>query len=733
MPAPTDPSTTPGAASKNLLGSETSPYLLQHADNPVHWYPWGDAAIAAAKERDVPILLSVGYAACHWCHVMAHESFEDDATAAVMNELFVNVKVDREERPDIDAIYMMALHSLGEQGGWPLTMFLTPEGGPFWGGTYFPKASGMGRPSFQHVLREVSRIYQDEREKVDFNAQAMRDHLTATTEAPETPEVTRALLVGLVDRLVSDAIDPDWGGLKGAPKFPQPSALSLLWRTGVVFNRSKARDAVHRSLRAICEGGIYDHLGGGFARYTVDERWLIPHFEKMLYDNALLVDLLTDAWRDGQDKVFAQRVGETCEWLLREMLTDGGMPTAHVAGADPLPGLQAFASSYDADSEGQEGKFYVWDASEIKALLGADDYAEFADAYDVSEAGNWEGTNILNRLYVMRDDPRGTADAALQERLQHMRATLWRAREDRVKPGWDDKVLADWNGLAISALARAGRVFGQPAWCEAAAGAFRFVQVHMQTPTAVDEPGASDGRRLLHACRSGKARIAATANDYANMVAAALRLHAEGIALPPVDEAAPDALTQAQLWQDTFDAHYWVDGRGYALTADDVTDVFVRLHAARDDATPNAHATTLSNLVHLHMLTGELRYLEQARNLVETLRPDLARNLVAHMGVLAAAIDLLQPQEIAVLGARTADGEPEPAAQALLSGLHEAAAAGALEQLTDLTPAFASGALLGKDAIDGNPTAYVCVGTSCSLPVTGAAELTSLVRGGRLT
>ncbi len=715
----------------NHLAQETSPYLLQHANNPVHWYPWGAQATAAAKARNVPILLSVGYAACHWCHVMAHESFEDEETAAVMNELFVNVKVDREERPDVDAIYMTALHSLGEQGGWPLTMFLTPEGAPFWGGTYFPRQAGFGRPSFKQVLREISRIYAEENEKVAANASAMKAHLTAPTYAPETPDITQDLVIGLAERLTEDAFDPEWGGLKGAPKFPQYNLLWLLWRAGVLFDRPNARKTVRRALTAMCEGGIYDHLGGGFARYAVDERWLVPHFEKMLYDNALLVELLTDAWRDGQNPVFAARVGETVEWLLREMRTDGDT-LVHGPGGTPQVQLQAFSSSYDADSEGEEGKFYVWDAGEIRHLLGEDDFKLFSAAYGVTAEGNWEGKLILNRLERLKGEHAETPETT--ERLAAMRDTLWRAREDRVKPALDDKILADWNGLAIAAVARAARVFRQPDWYAAARNAFRFVQTHMM---------GGDGR-LHHSFRAGRASAPATSSDYANLIWAALRLHCEGPAVSSSDAmtaetpdlAAP--LDQALQWQAILDKHYWVEGRGYALTADDTDDLFVRPQSARDDAVPNANAVAIANLSHLHLLTGDVAHLDRARALGEALRPDLARNLVAHAGVLAAACDLLVPQHVAVIVPETVaptNGHQgmvdEPA---LLSGLHGQAAGGALEQIVIGAADDGAGpALAGKPPIDGLPTAYVCTGATCSLPITNGAELAGLIRGARST
>ena len=364
----------------NLLHLEASPYLLQHKDNPVHWRPWGPAALAEAAAANKPILLSVGYAACHWCHVMAHESFEDPATAAVMNDLFVNIKVDREERPDIDQIYMAALHATGEQGGWPLTMFLTPDGRPIWGGTYFPPTARYGRPGFVDLLREVSRLYRDEPDVIANNAGAIMAHL-AKPSATDPVVLDRTLLDHASARLLQ-FMDPVHGGTNGAPKFPQASLLKFLWRATFRTGDVRYRDIVLLTLRQISAGGIYDHIGGGFSRYSVDDHWLVPHFEKMLYDNAQLMELLTHAWLATGDTLFKSRIEETVAWLTREMLLSGG----------------AFAASLDADSDGHEGRFYVWTRDEVIAVLGEGEGAFFCDAYDIETPGNWEGVAIPNRL-----------------------------------------------------------------------------------------------------------------------------------------------------------------------------------------------------------------------------------------------------------------------------------------------------------------------------------------------
>ncbi|MBV8188474.1 MAG: thioredoxin domain-containing protein, partial [Alphaproteobacteria bacterium] len=477
---------------RNRLGTETSPYLLQHAHNPVHWWAWGEEAIAEAGRSNRPILLSVGYAACHWCHVMAHESFESPEVATVMNALFVNIKVDREERPDVDAIYMQALQALGEHGGWPLTMFCTPSGEPFWGGTYFPYPARYGRPSFLDVLRGVAQAWRDKPQDIETNRagllQALQRH--AVNKALEIPHDGPLLPMGLLDEIakrLAQESDPVWGGFGQAPKFPSPYLFENIWR-GWLRDRQAARlsEAVTVTLDRMCQGGIYDHLGGGFARYSTDGEWLVPHFEKMLYDNAQLIDLLVLVWQQTKNPLYAARIAETCDWALREMVAESG----------------GFAASYDADSEGVEGKFYVWDAAEIDAVLGPDDAAFFKKAYDVTPAGNWEHRTILHRNRAP-----ALLGAAEEERLAALCAKLKAVRDKRAWPGWDDKVLADWNGLMIATLANAASVFEQPAWLAAAIRAWRCVMDGMR-----EENG-----RLFHSLRAGKRLHRGTLDDYVNM------------------------------------------------------------------------------------------------------------------------------------------------------------------------------------------------------------------------
>jgi uncharacterized protein YyaL (SSP411 family) len=669
-------STTPAA--ENRLAQETSPYLLQHKQNPVAWWAWGPGALAEAQRTGKPILLSVGYAACHWCHVMAHESFEDADTAAVMNELFVNIKVDREERPDIDQIYMSALHHLGEQGGWPLTMFLTPAGEPVWGGTYFPKTSRYGRPAFVDVLHEVARLFREEPDKIGNNRDALMQRLSAQAR-PAGRVVVGSRELDQLARQVAGAIDPVHGGLRGAPKFPNAALYELLWRAGLRNHDDRFFELVVHTLKHICEGGIYDHLGGGFSRYSVDERWLVPHFEKMLYDNAQLLELLALAHEHTGDPLFRQRAEETVGWLAREMTTGEG----------------AFAASLDADSEGEEGKFYVWSNAEIVEALGPADAAFFVQHYDVSVGGNFEGQNILNRL---NDLPRSKEDDA---RLAMLRQALLIVRSKRVRPGLDDKVLADWNAEMIAALANAGAMLAEPSWIERAARAFDFVAQQM-----------TRGDRLGHSFRDGRLLYPGLASDFAAMIRAALALH----------EATGEGryLQQAVAWQRAFDANYAnPQNGGYFLTAADAEGLVVRPAATSDDATPNPNSLAAQNLIRLAVLTGDGQWRDRADRLFEGVLADAADNLLSHAALLNALDLRLNAAEIVVTGPEHARFV---AAALRLSFLNRIVLrAPTADALPADHPAQA------KIAAGPASAAFVCVGETCSLPVADPEKIAEIV------
>ena len=662
---------------RNRLSAETSPYLLQHADNPVDWHAWGPDALALARSADKPILLSVGYAACHWCHVMAHECFEDPEIAGLMNDLYVNIKVDREERPDLDAIYQSALALLGQQGGWPLTMFLTPDGEPFWGGTYFPPTARYGRPGFPDVLQAIADTYRREPEKVTKNVDGLRDALKTLSVNRPGEEIPADAFDRIAERLAAE-VDPVHGGLGGAPKFPQPSIFTLLWRAYRRTGREAYRTAVTTTLTALCQGGIYDHLGGGFARYSVDAEWLAPHFEKMLYDNAQLVSLLTLVWQHTRDPLYETRIRETVAWMLREMISDGG----------------GFAATLDADSEGEEGRFYVWTAAEVRSLLG-DRYPVFAAAYDVTDAGNWEGKTILNRR-------RGPAVAAEDEpALAECRAILLDARAGRVRPGWDDKVLADWNGLAISALAESGRVFDEPDWIAAAETAFAFVRDRMTV----------DGR-LHHCARAGRVSTIGMLDDHANMAAA-------GLALYEVTGAAA-YLEQSKRWVEELDLRFWDAGTGgYFFTADDADDLIVRSKSVHDNAVPAGNGTVLAVLARLFHLTGEEAYLRRAEELQSAFAGEIARNFFPMSTFVNGAEMLANAVQIVIVG------QPDdPDTRALVRQTLGMSLPNRILTIVDADTRLPPGhPAAGKAQLDGRATAYVCSGMTCGLPVTDPQAL----------
>lgn len=663
----------------NALIHETSPYLLQHAHNPVDWRPWSQATLDKAQAENKPILLSIGYAACHWCHVMAHESFEDPTIAAAMNERFVNVKVDREERPEIDAIYQNALAALGQPGGWPLTMFLTPRGEPFWGGTYFPPTARHGRPGFLQVLETIAETYRAQPDKVAQNVSALAEALARLGSGQRGGAVDRDLLDQAAARLAR-AVDPFHGGFGDAPKFPHVPALALLWRAWRRTKLRPHRTATLTALTHMAQGGIYDHLGGGFARYAVDEAWLVPHFEKMLYDNAQLVELMTQVWKETRLPLLATRVRETVAWMLREMTTQEG----------------AFAATLDADSDGEEGKFYVWTKAEIDAALGPD-AARFEKRYGVLPDGNWEqGQNILNRL----SDP-DHFDPAEDDKLGPLRARLFAVRAERVPPARDDKVLADWNGLAIAALTRAGLAFDEPEWIAAAQRAFVAVQRHLGQP----------GDRLLHAWRQGKGSPG-TLDDYAQMARAALILAETG--------GEGGYLDQAKSWVAALDADFRdpVLG-GYFLTPAGATDLIVRSKSAFDAATPSGNGTMVEALARLWLTTGQDAYRERADEIVTAFSGEVQRNLLPLATLLNGAETLLDAVQLVVVGnpaaaaplLRAAATAPEPnlVLQIVLDG-------------ADLPPGHPAA---GKSAIDDRPTAYVCRGATCSPPIFDADALTT--------
>jgi uncharacterized protein len=685
--------------SANELCRAASPYLLQHAQNPVHWRMWTPQALQEAQELRKPILLSVGYAACHWCHVMAHESFEDPETAAMMNELFVNIKVDREERPDIDHIYMSALQAFGQRGGWPLTMFLTPEGEAFWGGTYFPKTDQYGRPAFVSVLRRVAEAFHAEPHTIAQNTKAVREKLAQTTQA-DARESEAALRLGHLNNLAAQivrVVDPVDGGLRGAPKFPNTPVFEFLWRAGARLKTAPYRDLVKLTLTHMSQGGIYDHLGGGYARYSTDERWLAPHFEKMLYDNAQILELLALCHQESDDELFRTRAIETVAWLQREMTHPDG----------------AFCASLDADSEGAEGKFYIWTFEELAETLGAEDAAFFGAYYDASSAGNWAEephgarVTILNRLMAKPATPDD------EVRLASLRQKLFEARERRVRPGRDDKIMADWNGLMIAALVNAATILDEPAWIEAAARAYEFVVATMES---VDAAGR---RRLAHSWRTGILVQPGLALDHAAMVRAALALH-EARNWPGHPLPRRDYLADAISWAQTLDAYHLDEQSGLlCMAATDATDVIMRLAPTADDAIPNAHPVFLSALVRLAGLTGDETWMKRADELFSALGPAMRANFLAHVATLNALDFRIRAKTIVSAG---------PKRQKLYRA---ALSAPFIERIVvdiDRPEEIQSGSPARAQAESaGDAAAFICAGGTCSPPARDAQALFDMI------
>jgi len=677
---------------RNRLATATSPYLLQHATNPVDWYPWGAEALERARREDKPIFLSIGYAACHWCHVMEHESFEDDGIASLLNEAFVCVKVDREERPDLDEIYMAAVQLLTGSGGWPMTVFLTPELQPFYGGTYFPPDDKWGRLGMRRLVPEVARVYREEKGQVTEQAtdltQAVRA-IVGGAEAGGAPGAAPATGVGrngldaAVARLL-DSHDDEWGGFGGAPKFPPSMGLSLLLRHHHRTGDAASLAAVRTTLDRMARGGLYDHLGGGFARYSTDARWQVPHFEKMLYDNALLVSVYAEALRvigDTPDGQYRRVIEETLAFVQRELTdAEGG-----------------FHSSLDADSDGEEGRFYVWTRAEIESVLGEPDADIFCAAFDVTPEGNWEhGHSVLWQPDPVSDDVR--------RQVEPMRARLLAARAARNRPGLDDKVLAAWNGLMISAFVDTAVALGDPRWLTPARRAARFMLDRMQT----------DGR-LNRSWRAGHAQLTAYVEDYAAVAGACVDLY----------EATFEAewLSSAAALVTTAVAHYAEPAGGFFLTADDAEALLVRPKSAQDGATPSGNALMAVVLLRLAALLDRSDWRDAAERTVQAFGESLGRIPGAHHRLLLA-VDWLtgDPVEVAIVG--RAD---DPATSALLEMARKARP---YNRVLASAPAADPALPLLRDRhpIGGQATAWVCRQFACRAPVRTPDELAAELR-----
>ncbi|MDP9228601.1 MAG: thioredoxin domain-containing protein [Actinomycetota bacterium] len=669
----------------NRLADETSPYLLQHKDNPVDWRPWGPEVLEQAREQDKPILLSIGYSACHWCHVMERESFEDDDTAAYMNGNFIPVKVDREERPDVDDIYMEAVQAMTGGGGWPLTVFLDSEGVPFYGGTYFPPAPRQGLPSFRQVMEAISEAYKTQREQLRAGADNVRERLAAAGRIEQSAEeLTPQMLDRAVTALLALA-DSRNGGFGPAPKFPPASALEFLLARG-------ESEHVRTTLDKMMHGGIYDHLGGGFARYAVDNVWLVPHFEKMLYDNALLARSYLHGWQQIGEERWRRVCCETLDWALREMRGPEG----------------GFYSALDADSEGEEGRFYVWDADEPRQVLtdagiAAEEIERVLGYWGVSDAGNFEGRNILHV-------PLG-ASASAPPVLEQARQALLAHRDGRVRPGLDDKRICSWNALMISALADAGAALGRDDYLEAAGSCASFIRESMR-----DEQG-----RLLRTWKDGEARLNAYLEDHAFLLEALLRLYEATLDLRWFDAARETADAMIERFGDD-------ERGGFFATSHDHEQLIARRKDLGDHPIPSGNSSAALGLLRLAALTGEDRYEQWAVGVLRLFSQAAVQHPDA-FGHLLQALDLhLSPTREVALVAPSGGGSPSEALAELSAVVWSAFRPHAV--LAGGPEGSERPQLLReRTAVEGRPTAYVCEHFACRAPVTSPGELESALAG----
>jgi uncharacterized protein YyaL (SSP411 family) len=676
----------------NRLAGETSPYLLQHANNPVDWMPWGPDALARAKLLDRPIFLSIGYAACHWCHVMERESFEDEATARLLNDRFISIKVDREERPDLDAIYMSAVQAMTGTGGWPMSVFLTPEGRPFYGGTYFPDEPRHGMPSFRQVLEGVSEAWRTQRDEVTAAGQRLTSALVenARTAIPGGEAVIDAGFFRVVGAALDERFDARNGSWGGAPKFPQPMTLEYLLRR-IVAGDAAPGAMVRFTLDKMADGGIRDQLGGGFHRYATDSRWLVPHFEQMLYDNAQLARIYlhaSTAFKDPDSVRYRSVAVGVLDYMLRELRRDDG----------------AFASSQDADTDGEEGSTFTWRASEIRDVLGDDEaYSRFATAYGVTDDGNWEGVTILSRVWPTPTEPPIRDDEALEASLASSRARLLEARSRRPQPARDDKALAAWNGLAIATFAEAGRILREERYTAAAIGAAEAIVGGLM----------GDDGSLKRSWKDGRAVGAGVLEDYADLAEGLLALYETTF-----DERW---FTLARRLADSILDRFADPDGGFFDTASDHEQLITRPKDPQDNATPSGAAMATTVLLRLAAFTGEGRYRTAAERAIGTVVPLMARYPTAFgQWLVAAAFAAGDTVEVAVIGDRS-----EPETEEILAPVWaEWRPFQVLAAAPPDAPAGSSIPLLrDRRQVDGKPTAYVCRDFVCQLPVTTPAAL----------
>jgi uncharacterized protein YyaL (SSP411 family) len=679
---------------RNHLADETSPYLLQHADNPVEWYPWGEAALRKAKQENKPILLSIGYSACHWCHVMAHESFEDAGTAALMNELFVNIKVDREERPDLDKIYQVAQQMLTHgSGGWPLTMFLTPLQQPFFGGTYFPKEPRYGMPAFRDLLRRVAQYYREEGAEIAAQSQQLLAALAALVPQPDVGAALDDSAFAYARAALEKSFDATSGGFSGAPKFPHPTSIERCMRQWYATAAGtepdlKALYMASLTLTRMAEGGLYDQLGGGFARYSVDGAWMIPHFEKMLYDNGQLLSEYARAHLATGEALFAKVANETADWLLRDMRSPAG----------------SFYSSLDADSEGHEGKFYAWNRSEVRSLLAPGEYSAFSARFGLDRAANFEGAWHLH-TYASLDDIAGALKESAQTvaaLIESSRSKLLQARNLRVWPARDEKILTSWNALTIKGLAIASRVLRRPDLAEAAGRAVDFLRHHLWR----------DGR-LLATYKDGRAHLRAYLDDYALLADSLLELLQTRWRSSDLEFACQLADVLLEQFEDK-------DNGGFFFTAQDHEQLIHRSKTLADESVPSGNGFAAAMLCRLGYLLGENRYLNSAERTLHAASAAIQDYPQAHMSLVNALEDLLSSMQILVIR-----GEAS-------SATDWASTLGKLYAPTRMIFAIPSDADLPAALAAKRPSeatvAYLCTGMTCSAPLENLAEVTRTLK-----
>ena len=674
-------------APANRLAQATSPYLLQHAHNPVDWWPWCPEALELARREGRPILLSIGYSACHWCHVMAHESFENPETAALMNRLYVNIKVDREERPDLDKIYQTAHQLLARRaGGWPLTVFLTPDDlAPFFAGTYFPPAPRHGLPSFRDLLRGVDKAFREQHDAIREQNQALRQALLELEPQGGGSAVLTAQPLHRAEQQLAESFDANDGGFGAAPKFPHPSNLALVLQRWQAGGDPKMRHILLFTLERMAQGGMNDQLGGGFCRYSVDAEWMIPHFEKMLYDNGPLLGLYAEAWRTGGRRpLFAHVCRRTAEWVQREMQAPTG----------------GYYSSLDADSEGEEGKFYVWDRAEVAQLLSADEYRVFAPRYGLDRTPNFEGRWHLHTHADTKalQEATGLDGSGVRRLLSSARDKLLAARERRVRPGRDDKILTSWNALMITGMARAGRLLGHPDWVASAERALDFLHTtHWRNG------------RLLATSKDGQAHLPAYLDDYAYLLEALLELLQARWRSQDLQWAIALADCLLAHFEDT-------TGGGFYFTADDHEQLLHRPKPWMDDAIPAGNGVAALALLRLGHLLGETRYLDAAERTLLAAWPAIENLPYAHATLLLALAEWLEPGETLVIRAAAAE---------LDAWRTEADHHWRPDRCSYAIPADATGlpGLLAERRADSGPVAYLCRGTSCEAPIRDLATL----------